>query len=130
MILWESEAISKRCRSIDGWRCGAIIYARNEWQKNYRNCWCATIRSNTVQIRTRIWRKMYLRTHRYSQSLLDRSRWWKILRISRMNKVKQRFMARDNHGQLVFGRFGVFYFYGSEKIPECETAFHKWMGTF
>ena len=27
-----------------------------------------------VQIRTRIWCKMYLRTHRYSQSLLDRSR--------------------------------------------------------
>jgi peptide chain release factor 3 len=40
-------------------------------------------------------------------------------------RLKQRFMARDNHGQLVFLADSAFLFHDSRKIPECEITFHK-----
>ncbi len=41
-------------------------------------------------------------------------------------RLKQRFMARDNHGQLVFLADSAFTIHMTqEKIPECEIALHQ-----
>ena len=37
-------------------------------------CWCFAIRSNSIQIRTRIWCNMYLRKLKCAQSMLGRTR--------------------------------------------------------